>query len=107
MTFYIKQNDTSPSIGATLKDGESNVIDLTDANVKFHMRPVGGSTVAVDRAAVILSPTEGTVRYEWLDGDTVATGVYQAEFEVTYVNGTIETFPNDGYITVQVLPELS
>ena len=107
MPFYIKQNDTSPSLGATLRDGSNSVIDLTDASVKFHMRPVGGSTTTVDRAAVVLSPTDGTVRYEWLDGDTATSGNYQAEFQITYVNGTIETFPNNGYIIVQVLPELA
>lgn len=107
MAFNIKQNDTSPSLSATLLDGSSNAIDLTDATVRFHMKAAGSSSVAVDGAAVIVEAAEGTVRYEWMDGDTETTGSYQAEFEVTYVNGTIETFPNDGYITVLVLPEIA
>jgi hypothetical protein len=101
MTFYIKQNDTQPRMLATLKDGDENVIDLTDATVRFHMRAVGGAVVT-DAAAVVVTAASGLVRYDWSASDTEDTGSYQAEFEVTYADGTIETFPNNGYIRVQI-----
>ena len=53
MSFYIKQNDTAPSLKATLKDGDGNVINLTDASVRFHMRTVGGASSVVDAAATV------------------------------------------------------
>ena len=47
-----------------------------------------------------------TVKYEWQPGDTDTEGFYDAEFEVTYSDGTVETFPNRGFITVIISPDL-
>lgn len=107
MPFYIKQNDTSPSMLATLKDANNAVIDLTAASVRFHMRKISSSAVVVDNAATIVTADEGLVRYDWLADDTDTVGSYQAEFEVTYADSTIETFPNDGYIRVEVISDIA
>ena len=107
MTFYIKQNDTSPSMAATLKDANDAAIDLTGATVRFHMRAVGASQVTVDAAATLVTPASGTVRYDWQADDTDTVGSYQAEFEVTYADGSIETFPNDGYIRVEITDDIT
>ena len=108
MTFYIKQNDTTPAIKATLKDGDGTVINLTDASVRFHMRKVGGETSVVDSAATVVSPaTSGIVQYSWIGADTVNTGLYSAEFEITYGNGKIETFPNSDYIRVEIVDDIA
>ena len=108
MTFHIKQNDTSPSIRATLKDGDGTVINLTDASVRFHMRTVGGTSTKTDSAASIVSPaTSGIVQYDWVAADTDTVGSYQAEFEVTYGDNSIETFPNNGYIRVEITDDIT
>lgn len=108
MTFYVKQNDTAPSIRATLKDGDDAVIDLTDATVRFHMRTIGGTTAKIDSAVSIVSPaTDGVVQYDWIAADTDTIGSFQAEFEVTYSNGRIETFPNSGYIRVEITDDIT
>ena len=52
MAFFIKQNDTSPALKATLKDGLDAAVDLTGASVRFHMRPTGDTTAKVDAAAI-------------------------------------------------------
>lgn len=107
MAFYIKQNDTAPSIRATLKDGNGNAIDLSNATVRFHMKDLAG-TIKVDAAANIIIPaTNGVVQYAWQSGDTDTTGTYYAEFEVTYSDGTIESFPNDGNIGILITKELN
>ena len=52
MAFSIKQNDTSPSLQAILKDGGLNPVDLTGASVRFHMKAIGGD-IKVDRKSVV------------------------------------------------------
>ena len=107
MTFYIKRNDTSPSMLATLQDASGNAIDITAASVRFHLRPIGSQTVTVDEAATIVTAIDGLVRYDWQAADTATIGSYQAEFEVTYADTTVETFPNDGYIRVEIISDIA
>jgi hypothetical protein len=42
----------------------------------------------------------GWVRYEWGDGDLDVAGAYEGEWEVTFANSEIETFPNDSYVQI-------
>lgn len=106
MAFSIKQNDTSPSLQATLKDSAQNPVDLTDAAVMFHMKSVDGA-VKVDRQMTITNASGGVVQYDWQTGDTDTVGTYYVEFEVTYADASIETFPNNGNIAVSVVRELN
>lgn len=105
--FYIKENDTVPSIRATLLNGSGDVIDLINATVNFHMRAIGGSSVIVDSAAIVVNAAGGLVQYDWDAADTADIGSYQAEFEVTYSDGTIETFPSAGYIRVEIIDDIA
>tara|TARA_R110000796_G_scaffold178802_1_gene295438 strand:+ start:817 stop:1140 length:324 start_codon:yes stop_codon:yes gene_type:complete len=107
MTFYIKQNDTSPAMLATLEDADGTAVNVTGAVIRFHMRKIGSTAVVVDEAAVIVTPLEGIVRYDWMAADTAEIGSYQAEFEVTYADASIETFPNDGYIRVKIIDDVA
>lgn len=68
------------------------------------MRPRGGGTVVVDREAASIEgdPANGVVRYDWDAADTANAGRFEAEFEVTYSDGTVETFPNNDFIVVQI-----
>ena len=106
-TFFIKQNDTVPALRATLKDGRGNVIDLTSASINFHMKDLAG-TVKIDAAATIISPaSDGIVQYNWVAADTDTIGSYQAEFEVSHSDSSIETFPNNGYIRVEIIDDIT
>lgn len=106
-TFYIKQNDTSPSIAGTCQDANGDPINLTGGSVRFHMRAKSDGTTKVDAAATIVGATDGTIKYAWAAGDTDTNGRYEAEFEVTYADTTVETFPNAGYITVVVKDDIA
>jgi len=107
MTFYVKQNDTSPAMLATLQDASLAAVDIRGASVRFHMRPIGSTQVTVDAAATIVDALAGEVRYDWQAADTATVGAYQAEFEVTYAGDIIETFPNDAYIRVQIIDDIT
>ena len=107
-SFYIKQNDTAPSIEAALKDSNGRVKSMANASlVRFHMKSENGTILIAGGGGTIVNPTKGTVAYEWQTGDTSVVGIHSAEFEIEYTNGQIETFPNTGYIKVIVKGELA
>lgn len=107
MAFYIKQNDTAPILLVSLKDGNDAAVDLTGATVTFKMRPVAQTTVKTDAAAIIHNADGGQVRYEWVAADTNTVGSYEAEFQVTFVDGKIETFPNSDFIRITITDDIS
>lgn len=100
-TFYLKEGDTAPSMLYAL-DPASTV--LTGATVRFNMRAKDTGAVKINRAAATIVTETGTptVRYDWIGADTDTAGFYDAEFEVTYAGGAVETFPNNGYIRVNI-----
>ena len=106
MAFSIKQNDTSPSLQATLKDAALDPINLTAANVRIHMKSVDG-TLKIDQPMTVVTPLQGLVQYDWQAGDTDTVGTYYVEFEVTYADNSIETFPNNGSKVISVVRELN
>lgn len=102
-TFYLKTGDTSPIIQYTL----SPTVDLTGATVVFNMKDASGTSVVDRGAASAVSPaTDGVVQYAWQSADTDTAGSFRGEFEVTYSDATIETFPNYGYITIRISGDL-
>lgn len=105
--FKIKQGNTSPAIGGTCKDADGNVVNLTGASVVFSMRTAVDEVVKIDSvAASIVSATDGTVSYAWAAGDTDTVDRYEGEFTVTYSDATIETFPNEGYLTILISDDI-
>ena len=92
---YLKQGDTAPYVDAILKDAAGRVVDVTDASVQFHMRPKEGGDLKIDAAGSVVDGAAGHVRYALQIGDTDTTGEFHCEYEVTYADGRIETFPND------------
>jgi len=103
LKFVIKRGDTSPALRfALLPDN----VSLAGASVRFQMRPRGGATV-VDRPAEIVTAFEpAVVAHLWLRGDTDMPGRYEAEFRVTNMDGTVETFPNLGFIEVFITEDV-
>lgn len=106
MTFTIKQSDTSPSLQATLKDASGVSINLNGCTVKFHMKSLAGAVV-VNQTMTVVNASGGIVRYDWQPNDTDEAGTFYAEFEVTYSDLTVETFPNNGNIAIMIIPELN
>ena len=106
MAFSIKQNNTSPSLLATLKDANDVPVNITGADVRFHMKSLEG-VVKIDSDMTVVNSAEGLVRYDWVVGDTDTFGTYYVEFEVAYIDGSVETFPNTGSLVVSVVKELN
>jgi hypothetical protein len=103
--FFVKTGDTAPSLIYALLPAS---VDLTGATVRFNMRTRTGTVLINRAAAVVVVATEApTVRYDWQAGNTDTSGFHEAEFEVTYSNGRIETFPNDSFIGVAVTGDIA
>lgn len=106
-TAYLKQNDTSPTLDAILTNAAGEVVDVTNASVRFHMQRLGATTLKIDAAATVVDGEAGHVRYTLQPGDTDTPGSYKAEYEVTFLDGSVETFKNTpDQLRVVITPEL-
>lgn len=104
--LYVKRGDTAPPILVVLTDARDTPVDLTGATVRFKMRLASGGTLKVDAEATVLDAARGAVRYAWASADTDTAGDYVAEFQATFGDGTVESFPNSGNLTVSVTADL-
>lgn len=105
----IKRGDTGPKFRATLRDANGDAINLAGATAAFYMRDIGGQRlVKVNGGAMtILDAAAGRVEYPWAAGDTDTAGLFDAEVQVTFGDGEVQTFPNDGPHRVEVIEDIS
>lgn len=110
--FFIKRGDTSSSILSTLENSGGTAVDIQSATIRFMLAPLAGGTLAVDAAAVnaqvgagTVDGSRGNVIFNW--GTHAGTaGWYLGEWEVTYAGGSVQTFPNSGYLSVYIREDL-
>lgn len=106
--FVIRQGDTSPRIVGTLTDGAGAPIDATGGSVQLHLH---GLTVAndLDLTGVVDEESENgnVVYHDWAAEETLLAGYYSGEWQVTYDNSQIETFPNAGVFLVQIVDQVA
>lgn len=91
-TILHSKGDRSPSLSDTIKV-DNVAFDLTGSTVKFQMRQEGSSTLKVDSAAVVVSATAGTVRYDWAAGDVDTEADYIGWWLVTLPGGKTQRSP--------------
>lgn len=111
MAFTIKKGDTLPKITGTLTTGPSagsqSAVDLTDATaVVLVMKNITGGAASRKTAAFVNPRTSGQVEYVWQTADTSAAGTFNAEWEVTWTGGAVQTFPNEDYFTIVIAADL-
>ena len=111
-TFQIKQKDTLPALQINVKTRGylDSIVPFNLSAVTactFSMMDSCGSLQISSVSAVISSISGGTIQYNWIDGDTDNTGVYKAEFELTFSGGTKITIPTIGTIDVYILSSIN
>ena len=102
----IKRGDTLPAVEASLLENGVPVC-LTGAFVHFvYIYIVDGKRY--ERTATVVSEAGGTVRYDWVEGDTDVPGKYRAHWRVTFPtldaagNNQVEHWPRVGYIDLVI-----
>lgn len=109
--FVIRQGDTASPLFDTLKDADGNAVDIQGADVLLNLVPVAGGpavvsggTATIDQVGDGSNGTKGEVSYTWHAGQTDVDGFCLGSWKVTFSDNSVQTFPNDGYILVQVSP---
>lgn len=106
--YTIKQNDTwSPLVGV-LSDAAGPVNLTAATGVTMYLRHV--ETEELVSCACTKDPDQsgfpGKFSYTFLAVDTDTVGVYSVEVEVNWGSGKIQTFPNTGYKTLEIVDDL-
>ena len=105
---YIKQNDTAGSLKRTLVDAFGSPVNLTGATIKFSMRVKPAGTTKISLAdATVADGGLGKAQYDFTALNTDTADEFEAEFQVTYSSGKIQTFPNDGYIPIIITDDIA
>lgn len=112
--FTIEQGDTGPAIQVTCYavddpvQGVDTPVDVSGATFKFNMGKANTSTVLVDHGtATVVDGPNGKVKYQWQAGDTAVAGQMWGEFEGTFSDGTVVTFPNKKKIAILVTKQVA
>lgn len=105
-TIPLVEGDTLPILYMNLKDSNEAAvgqtldstnpatwapIDLTGATVRLKVRAVGSTAIKATIVGSVTDAANGRVAFQWSSGALDTAGTYEAEIEVTYTNGTIQT----------------
>ena len=103
--IFMKKGNLQPPVEATLLDGNADPINLTGATIKMVMRKVS-TGVVLEKTMVIVSAIAGTLKYDWVAGDTDNPGFYDIEFKITFSDTTSLTVPNNTYDRLEIIDNL-
>lgn len=112
MVFRIKKGDDGKTLRYQLKkntDGTTAAVNITGATVLMWLRKVGSTTPLIDGRDVtsgVTTAASGLGAVSFTSTDTATPGNYALELQVTYSGGTIETFPENGYVAVSITEDL-
>lgn len=100
-------------MGHDLKSGDQRTLrwavnaDLSDAQEVRLLARGGGVTInTTDVTVEDTSETESTVAYTATTEDTAEAARWRVEVRARWADGTVITFPSDGYEVVTVHPDL-
>lgn len=97
MSLNFVQGDTKPDLLGVINyidpdTGEvGDPVNLTGATVVFQMRKPDDRRYTVNAVATVTDAPNGAVRYSWAANDLATHGTFQAQFEVTFSDMTIQT----------------
>ena len=105
-TLNLVTGDTLPELTLTLRDSNTAAtgrvldsndpstwapIDLTGAEVRVRIRELGSTSVKATLLCSVSDPTAGKVITDFPTGTLDTAGTFEAEVEVTFASGGIQT----------------
>jgi hypothetical protein len=93
LTFTLKDSNTAAA-GRTLDPNDDSTwapVDLTNASAKLRIRALGSTTVKSTLTCTVSDPTAGKVVTDFPEGTLDTAGTFEAELEITFANGGIQT----------------
>lgn len=106
--WTLKQNDTAPILTDTLTYSNGQLVNLTGATLTFVMRSLTAPTpVLLTGVTAITKPLEGKVSYTPSAGDTANTGMFMANWHVSFPGGQSMSWPTEGYLWVEIEENLT
>lgn len=105
MTTYVrlKQHDTAPALRVTVTDEFGELANFTPATVKVIGKLNG---VLVFSRPATTKTNQGIITMAWQPADTATPGLLRIEIEATWPDGTVQSYPPSGYLSVQIDPDL-
>lgn len=103
---WLTEGDTAPSLISTLRDRDGNPVDIANATVEIRFRSMTTEDIYLvddadnDQVGNGSDGSKGNVSYEFTE--PFERDGYWYDWRVTYNGGEIETFPNDGPLTLAV-----
>lgn len=107
LLFEVKRGDTAPLFRAQCLDGTTPISLATAATVKLLVRNSTGVIVNAVMTVEDQTANTGWVRRSWQATDLAVAGTYQGEVEVTWSDGSKQTFPPQRYITILVYEDIA
>jgi BppU N-terminal domain len=103
MSLTFVQGDTAPDITAIIhqEDDPLTPVNLAGASVKFQMRKSDDRRFTINATATIVTPAAGAVSYSWAANDLSVPGTYEAQWEVTFPGGRIQTTATTETLTIR------
>jgi hypothetical protein len=97
----MKIGDTRPIFSTPILDSDGVAISLASATALLNIQLPDLSLVT--KTLVIVG---SNVTYQWLTNDLPVIGDYRFEVQITFGDGTKQTFPPKGYGTISVHADL-
>lgn len=103
MTIRLKTTDSRDVIQYTALTLDKKPFNLADAtSVRFLMANRKTGALVANGEAEIVDAAKGRIDYALAETDTLRDGVFHAEFQIDFANGTRKTLPSEGYILVSI-----
>lgn len=105
--FIIKRNDTLPALEVTIVDrgrlGEKQGYNLSGVTeITFTMVSNCGDYKIFAQSAETVCFSGGSIRYNWVEGDTNESGRFLGEFQLIFSDGKRLSVPQNGQIEIEI-----